>query len=143
MTTCLDNGVPDNHCPIDTRLNCLADADTRWAYHNAPYTLLESVLTNATGTSINTYTQTKLKSKTGMTGFWTFVGYDNVFFSKVRSMARFGLLIQNNCIWNTDTLLYDTAYIHQMTNTSQSPNLSCGYLWWLNGKSSYMLPNSQ
>jgi CubicO group peptidase (beta-lactamase class C family) len=143
MTSGLDDGVPDNHCTIDTCLNYLADAGTRWAYHNAPYTLLESVLTNATGQTINTYTYNKLKLKTGMTGAWTFVDYDNVFFSKVRSMARFGLLMQNNCIWNTDTLLYDTTYIHQMTNTSQSLNLSYGYLWWLNGKSSYMVPTSQ
>ena len=143
MTSGLDDGVPDNHCTIDTCLNYLADAGTRWAYHNAPYTLLESVLTSATGTPINTYTQTKLKTKTGMTGAWTYVDYDNVFVSKVRSMARFGLLIQNNCIWNTDTLLYDTTYIHQMTNTSQSLNLSYGYLWWLNGKASYMVPTLQ
>jgi CubicO group peptidase (beta-lactamase class C family) len=143
MTSGLDDGVPDNHCTIDTCLNYLADAGTRWAYHNAPYTLLESVLTNATGTTINQYTQTKLKSKTGMTGSWFNVDYDNVFFSKVRSMARYGLLMQNNCIWNTDTLLFDTAYINQMTNTSQSFNLSYGYLWWLNGKSSYMVPTSQ
>ncbi len=143
MTSGLDDGVPDNHCTIDTCLNYLTDAGTRWAYHNAPYTLLESVLTTATGQTINTYTYNKLKLKTGMTGAWTFVDYDNVFFSKVRSMARFGLLMQNNCIWNTDTLLYDTTYIHQMTNTSQSLNLSYGYLWWLNGKSSYMVPTSQ
>ena len=143
MTSGLDDGVPDNHCTIDTCLNYLADAGNRWAYHTAPYTLLESVLTTATGTPINTYTQTKLKTKTGITGAWTYVNYDNVFFSKVRSMARFGLLIQNNCIWNTDTLLYDTTYIHQMTSTSQSINLSYGYLWWLNGKSSYMVPTSQ
>lgn len=78
-----------------------------------------------------------------MTGVWAYVDYNNVFFSKVRSMARFGLLIQNNGIWNTDTLLHDTAYIHQMTNTSQNLNLSYGYLWWLNGKSSFMLPTSQ
>ena len=58
-------------------------------------------------------------------------------------MARFGLLMQNNCIWNNDTLLYDTSYVQQMTKTSQSLNLSYGYLWWLNGKSSYMLPTSQ
>ena len=143
MTSGLDDDVPDNHCTIDTCLNYLADAGTRWAYHNAPYTLLESVLTTATGQTINTYTYNKLKLKTGMTGAWTFVDYDNVFFSKVRSMARFGLLMQNNCIWNTDTLLYDTTYMHQMTNTSQSLNLSYGYLWWLNGKSSYMVPTSQ
>jgi CubicO group peptidase (beta-lactamase class C family) len=143
MTSGLDDGVPDNHCTLDTCLNYLAEAGTRWAYHNGPYTLLESVLTSATGTPINTYTQTKLKVKTGMTGSWAFVDYDNVFFSKLRSMARFGLLMQNNCIWNTDTLLHDTAYIHQMTNTSQNLNLSYGYLWWLNGKASYMLPTTQ
>lgn len=143
MTSGLDDGVPDNHCTIDTCLNYLADAGTRWAYHNAPYTLLERVLTTATGLPINTYTNTRLKSKTGMTGVWAYVDYNNVFFSKVRSMARFGLLIQNNGIWNTDTLLHDTAYIHQMTNTSQNLNLSYGYLWWLNGKSSFMLPTSQ
>lgn len=143
MTTGLDDGVPDNHCTLPVCLKYLADAGTRWAYHNAPYTLLENVLTTATGTSINTYTQTKLRSATGITGAWTFVDYDNVFFSKVRSMARFGLLMQNNCIWNGDTLLHDTAYVKQMTNTSQSNNLSYGYLWWLNGKTSYMLPTSQ
>ncbi len=143
MTTGLDDGVPDNHCTLDTCLNYLAEPGTRWAYHNAPYTLLESVLTNATGTSINAYTQSVLKAKTGMTGSWFFVGYDNVFFSKVRSMARFGLLIQNNCIWNTDTLLHDNTYISQMTNTSQNLNESYGYLWWLNGKSTYMLPTLQ
>ena len=68
MTTGLDDGVPDNHCTIDTCLSYLADAGTRWAYHNAPYTLLESVLTNATGSPINTYTQNKLKNATGMNG---------------------------------------------------------------------------
>ena len=88
MTSGLDDGVPDNHCIIDTCLNYLADEGTRWAYHNAPYTLLESVLTTATGTAINTYTQSELKRKTGMTGAWAYVDYDNVFFSKVRSHFR-------------------------------------------------------
>ncbi len=143
MTTGLDDGVPDNHCTLDTCLLYLADAGNRWAYHNAPYTLLENVLTTATGTNINSYTQTRLKNKTGITGSWLFVDYDNVFFSRVRSMARFGLLMQNDCVWNTDTLMYDTAYIRQMTATSQNINQAYGYLWWLNGKSSYMLPITQ
>ena len=143
MTSGLDDGVPDNHCTLDTCLNYLADAGTRWAYHNAPYTLMEKVLTSATKQTINKYTQSKLLSKTGMSGLWYTVDYDNVFFSKVRSMARFGLLLQNKCVWNTVTLLHDTAYINQMTNTSQSLNNSYGYLWWLNGKASYMVPGSQ
>ncbi len=143
MTTGLDDGVADNHCTIDSCLLYLADPGTRWAYHNAPYTLLESVLTNATGTNINSYTTSRLKNATGMSGLWFTVDFDNVYFSTARSMARYGLLIQNKCIWNTDTLLYDTAYINQMTNTSQALNYSYGYLWWLNGKQSYMVPTLQ
>ena len=143
MTTGLDDGVTDNHCTIDTCLKFMAPAGTRWAYHNAPYTLLEKVLTTATSQNINVYTQTALKNKTGITGAWFTVDYDNVFFSKARSMARFGLLSQNKCSWNTDTLIRDTGYVNQQYKTSQSLNNSYGYLWWLNGKSSYMIPGSQ
>ncbi len=143
MTSGLDDGVADNHCILDTCLTYLADAGTRWAYHNAPYSLLERVLTTATGTPINTYTLSKLKSLTGITGAWQTLDYDNVFFSKVRSMARFGLLAQNKFTWNSTPLLSDTLYINQMTNTSQPFNASYGYLWWLNGKSSYMAPTTQ
>jgi len=143
MTTGLNDGVKDNHCTLDTCLTYLAQPGARWAYHNAPYTLLEKVITTATKKAINTYTNEKLKQKTGITGVWAFSGYDNVFYSKVRSMARFGLLMQNNGIWNVDTLLRDTAYMRQMTTTSQQKNLSYGYLWWLNGKNSYMVPTLQ
>ena len=143
MTTGLDDGVPDNHCLIDTCLKFKADAGKRWAYHNAPYTLLEKVLTSASGQPINTFTQQKLKNQTGITGSWFTLDYDNVYFSRVRSMARFGLLIQNKGIWNKDTLLRDGEYFKQMTTTSQNINLSYGYLWWLNGKPSYMVPTLQ
>jgi CubicO group peptidase (beta-lactamase class C family) len=143
MTSGLDEAVPDDDCTIDTCLQCIAPAGTRWAYHNAPYTLLEEVVSNATGQSYNTYTQNKLEQQTGMNGFWLTVGFNNVYFSNARSMARFGILIQNKCIWNQDTLLDDTAYVNQMTSTSQNLNLSYGYLWWLNGKASYMVPGLQ
>ncbi len=143
MSTGLDDGVPDNHCTDNTCLLYKAAAGTRWAYHNAPYTLLEKVLEAATGQNINVYTQLVLKNKTGITGTWLTFGYDNVFYSKPRSMARFGLLYQNNCIWGTDSLLKDTSYIRLSLNTSQAYNNSYGYLWWLNGKSSFMVPGSQ
>lgn len=103
MTSGLDDGVPDKHCKLDTCLNCLADARSCWAYHNAPYTLLEKVLMSATGQPINTYTQQKLKVPTAITGSWITVDYDNIFVSKARSMARYGLLIQNKGVWNTNT----------------------------------------
>lgn len=143
MTTGLNDGVPDNHCTTDTCLQYLTDAATRWAYHNGPYSLLHNIISTATGQTVNNYMQSKLKTPTGITGIWAVSGYDHVYYSKPRSMARYGLLVQNNFIWNNDTLLHDTAYIRQMTNTSQNLNKSYGYLWWLNGKSSYMLPTTQ
>lgn len=143
MTSGLDDGVSDNHCLTPECLVYKATPGTRWAYHNAPYTLLEKVIENATSTNINLYTHSKLKSKIGMNGAWVTIGSDNVYYSNARSMARFGLLMQNKCIWENDTLLRDTAYINAALNTSQQINKSYGYLWWLNGKGSYMLPTLQ
>ena len=143
MSTGLDDGVVDNHCTTASCLQYKANPGTRWAYHNAPYTLLEKVLENATSSNINLYTQAKLKSKTGITGLWAMVESDNVFFSTARSMARYGLLMQQKCVWKTDTLLRDKDYIDAMTVPSQQLNKSYGYLWWLNGQANYMLPTVQ
>ncbi len=142
MTSGLDDGVADVDCTLPSCLDYLSDAGTRWAYHNAPYTLLDDVLQSATTVNLNTYTQLKLKNPTGMTGTWTTIDYNNVFFSTVRSMARFGLLIQGNGIWNGNQLI-NPNYFSEMVNTSQNLNKSYGYLWWLNGKPNYMLPTTQ
>ena len=143
MTSGLDDDVPDNHCYIDSCLIYKADAGTRWAYHNAPYTLLDRVIENATSKTFAGYFTTKIRSKIGMNGIWLKLDYDNVYFSTPRSMARYGLLVLNHGKWNTDPVLADTNYFNQMVSTSQNLNLSYGYLWWLNGKTSYRLPESQ
>ncbi len=41
MTTGLDDGVPDVDCMLPSCMIYKADAGTRWAYHNAPYTILD------------------------------------------------------------------------------------------------------
>ncbi|MFY7667674.1 MAG: serine hydrolase [Crocinitomicaceae bacterium] len=143
MTSGLDDGVPDHYCTLDTCLNYMADPGTRWAYHNGPYTLLDGVIENATGLTLNNYTTQKLKNPTGMTGAFFSVGYNNVFFSTARSMARFGSLILNKGNWNGNQIMTDTAYFNDMVNTSQNLNKSYGYLWWLNGKQSFMVPSLQ
>jgi CubicO group peptidase (beta-lactamase class C family) len=143
MTTGLDDGVDEPNCTLDTCLVYLADAGTRWAYHNAPYTLLDSVMEAATGRSLNLFLNQQLQSKTGMTGAYVQVDYNNVHFSIPRSMARFGLLALNKGKWDQTVVMNDTAYFNAMTNTSQNINLSYGYLWWLNGKASYRLPQTQ
>ncbi|MFM7725488.1 MAG: serine hydrolase domain-containing protein, partial [Flavobacteriales bacterium] len=100
MTTGLDDGVADVYCTDDTCLRYLADPGTRWAYHNGPYTLLDGVLQTATGRTINQYFNQKVSVFTGITGAYFPSGYNNVFVSKPRSMARFGLLMLNRGIWD-------------------------------------------
>jgi CubicO group peptidase (beta-lactamase class C family) len=78
-----------------------------------------------------------------MDGFWLWVDYNHVYFSKARSMARFGLAMLNNSVWQNDTLLLDQQYMYDMVHPSQDINQSYGYLWWLNNGPSYMLPTSQ
>ena len=143
MTSGLDDGVADKDCTIDTCLKYLSPPGNRWAYHNAPYTLLDGVIQQSTGLSINQFFQTRIASVTGMTGAYYPIGYNNVFVSTPRSLARFGLLIQNKGIWNQTGVLTDTNYFYQMTHSSQNLNLAYGYLWWLNGGPTFMVPGSQ
>lgn len=143
MTTGLDDATGDADNTTPSALLYKADAGTRWAYHNAPYTLLQKVVSKATGQSFNTYFDAKLKNKTGMDGQWITSGYENVYWSTPRSMARFGLLMLAKAAWNGTDLLVDSAYYNASINTSQRLNLSYGYLWWLNGKASGMVPQSQ
>ena len=143
MTSGLDDGVADPYC---TDPNCLvysADAGTRWAYHNGPYTLLDGVLEGATGQTLNGLVFSALKQPTGMDGFFFQSGYNNVYLSTARSMARFGILMQNGGNWNGNQLMTDANYFQEMITPSQNLNNSYGYLWWLNGQSSYMIPQAQ
>ncbi len=142
MTSGLDD-ITDFYCTDPACLTYVADAGTRWAYHNAPYTLLDSVIESATGTDLNTWVYQKIGSKIGMTGLYVQSGYNTIFVSKPRAMARFGLLLSQNGYWNGTEVLNDPTYLNAMRTPSQNLNNSYGYLTWLNGQSSFMLPQSQ
>ncbi|WP_462220337.1 serine hydrolase domain-containing protein [Ferruginibacter sp.] len=140
MTTGLDDGVPDQDCTTPACLIYKADAGTRWAYHNAPYHLVHDVMATASGKTWNAYCKEKLFDKIGMpNALWI----NHIMWCTTREGARFGSLILSKGKWNGTTLLNDAAYFDAMTNTSQNYNLSYGYLWWLNGKSSTMVPGYQ
>lgn len=143
MTSGMDDGVADNHCTDPACLIYLALPGTRWAYHNAPYTLLDGVIENATGKDFTDYFNSRLRDPIGMDGFWSYIDYDHVYFSTARSMSRFGLLILGESKWEESEILNDPEYFSAMINTSQDLNLSYGYLWWLNGKTSLMVPGLQ
>lgn len=70
-----------------------------------------------------------------MDGRWVPLGYNNVYWSTARDMARFGLLTLNKGIWEANQAVYTEGYYEQMVNSAQELNPSYGYLWWLNGKS--------
>lgn len=140
MTTGLDYGVSNSDC---TEPNCLqykADAGTQWFYHNAPYTLLESVVSVSANQSYNDFTDEKIESKIGMNGTWLHTGDNNVYWSTARDAARFGLLMLNRGDWDKAEVMTDKNYFNSMVNSSQNLNPSYGYLCWLNGKSSIIFP---
>ncbi len=130
-------------CTDPECLTYVADAGSRWAYHNGPYTLLQSVVANATGIEWSNYFNARLRDKIGMDGFWFNADPNSIFYSTARSMARFGLLNLNNGVWDGETILGDTQFKSDIRNTSQNLNKAYGYLWWLNGKDSYRAPALQ
>ncbi len=141
MTSGLDYTVDNSFCTLPECLLCLNSPGTEWFYHNAVYTLLDKVIENATGKNYNTYTRNAITNKLGMNGFWLRTGDNNLYWSTPRSMARFGLMALAGGKWDGETIINE-EYFNQMTNTSQEINESYGYLWWLNGKSSFRLPST-
>jgi CubicO group peptidase (beta-lactamase class C family) len=143
MTTGLNDGVIDDDCTESDCLEYLADAGSRWSYHNAPYTLLDSVMQMATGMTLNTWCFQNVAQPIGMQGLWLNIDYNNVYFSNARSMARYGLLLLAEGVWDGNDLLQDEQYFYDMTHVSQPLNEGYGYLTWLNNTDSFMFPESQ
>lgn len=140
MTSGLNDALGDDVSPAN--LQYVADAGTRWAYHNV-YVKLQDVVAQATGQTWTNYFNTKLRDKIGMTGgAWIQNDGLSVYWSTTRNMARFGLLALNKGKWEENQIV-PTNYMQNATSTSQNINLAYGYLWWLNGKTSYHLPQSQ
>ncbi|MBU2928553.1 serine hydrolase domain-containing protein [Winogradskyella psychrotolerans] len=139
MTSGLDDTLGDDVSP--SNLQYVADAGSRWAYHNV-YVKLQDVVAASSNTTWDDYFNTNLRDKIGMTGNWVDLLGLSVYFSDTRSMARFGLLTYANGKWEDEQIVSEN-YISAATNTSQDVNLAYGYLWWLNGKSSYHLPQTQ
>jgi CubicO group peptidase (beta-lactamase class C family) len=140
MTSGLNDALGDDVSP--SNLQYVANAGTRWAYHNV-YVKLQDVVAASTGQTWTNYFNTKLRDKIGMTGgAWIQDGGLSVYGSTTRNMARFGLLALNKGKWET-TQVVPQVYMENASATSQNINLAYGYLWWLNGKASYHMPQSQ
>ena len=126
---------------IKSNITYVADAGTRWAYSNI-FQKLTDVVAEASNQDFEAYFNTKLKNKIGMDGRWNFGTIFTIYHSTARSMARFGILALNKGKWNTEQVVNED-FFSASTTTSQAINPSYGYMWWLNGKPKFMLPNDQ
>ena len=50
---------------------------------------------------------------------WIQLNNSDIYYSTARDMARFGLLILNEGVWDEEFILNDTNYFSNMVNTSQ------------------------
>ncbi|MBJ2176308.1 serine hydrolase [Aureibaculum sp. A20] len=139
MTSGLNDTLGDDVSPEN--LKYVSDAGTRWAYHNV-YVKLQDIIATASKQTYAAYFNTKLRDRIGMTGNWITLGNNSVYWSNTRSMARFGLLSLNYGNWDGSQIV-NKNYFQKAVSTSQTINQSYGYLWWLNGKSNYHLPQTQ
>jgi CubicO group peptidase (beta-lactamase class C family) len=138
----MTSGIDDTkQLVIKSNLNYVADAGTRWAYGNV-FQKLTDVVANSSNKPFETYFNEKLKNRISMDGYWNFGTIFTIYHSTTRSMARFGLLALNTGKWNNEQIVNESFFKDAVTS-SQAINPSYGYLWWLNGKSKYMIPNEQ
>ncbi len=126
---------------IKSNLTYLADAGSRWSYHNVFQKLMD-VVEKASSQTYETYFESKLADKIGMEGFWDNGIIFRIYNSNTRSMARFGLLALNKGKWQNEQIIPET-FFRTSIESSQNINPSYGYLWWLNGKEKFMVPGAQ
>lgn len=124
-----------------SNLTYVADAGTRWAYANVFQKLMD-VVTVSTGRDFRDYFNDKLRNRIGMEGQWNFGPVFKIYHSNARSMARFGLLALHKGNWAGQQVVQED-YFNESTRTSQPMNPSYGYMWWLNGKESFIPPGTQ
>ncbi|MEB2775126.1 serine hydrolase [Algoriphagus sp. D3-2-R+10] len=138
----MTSGIDDSkQLVIKSNLTYLADAGSRWSYHNVFQKLMD-VVGEASGEGFEPFFGSRLKNKIGMDGFWSNGLIFKIYHSSTRSMAKFGLLALNKGMWMEEQVIEETFFT-QCINTSQNLNPSYGYLWWLNGKNQFMLPGGQ
>lgn len=130
---------------LDDSLRHVDAPGTRFYYNNPAYYQLFGIVEAATGVGFDQYVQTRLASRIGMGRTITFANTDTgepgfIFACSARDFARFGSLILQHGRWDGETVLRDSAYHAAARRWSNTDNKAYGYLWWLNGSSSYRTP---
>jgi CubicO group peptidase (beta-lactamase class C family) len=139
MSSGLDDNTSNPFCNEPSCLTYKAEPGTRWAYNTGVYSLLIKIIEKITGQDYNLFISKNIGIPTGMKGLWI-SAQGELYITKVQTMARFGLLILNHGVWANNDILQDSNYFQAMVNTSQPMNQAYGFLWWLNGKQTFMVP---
>jgi len=105
--------------------------------------VLERVLKNATGMTIEAYADAHLWSRIGMAGSWEHdrsenpTAYANAL-ATCRDHARFGYLYLRGGRWAGGDQVVPSAWVSQALTPSQEFNRAYGFLFWLNGQTPAM-----
>jgi CubicO group peptidase (beta-lactamase class C family) len=116
-----------------------APPGSAWTYHNGAVQVLERVIRNATGMTLDAYAERHLWSRIGMTGSWARDPSDNPTayanaLSTCRDHARFGYLYLRGGRWAGGDEVVPAGWVAQALRPSQEFNRAYGYLFWLNGQ---------
>ncbi len=137
---------------LDDLLNLEAEPGTKWRYTNHAYHQVRRMLESAAGRGIEAMSYEWLWTPIGVTSarWYARPGMADPkgkalwgLTISARDMARFGLLIQAGGLWKDRPVVSDTPYLEAALKPSQALNPSYGYLWWLNGQGSHVLPPSR
>ncbi len=130
---------------LDDSLKFVALPGNRFYYNNPAYYQLFGVVSEASGQSVTAASKALLFDRIGMaTANWRLnidMGEPGLILScSARDMARYGLLALNRGRWNGTQILADSAWFATAWRQAPPDNAGYGYLWWLNGSSTYRLP---
>ena len=128
-----------------------AEPGAFWRYNTNAYAKTVPVLETATGKDIATLTREWLTEPIGMRETrwaprpWVRPNADANrigLATSARDLARFGLLILAQGIWDGAAVLENNALLRELLEPSQDLNPAYGLLWWLNGQERYLRPGA-
>lgn len=135
--------LADDHTTFAVDLAAAEAPGAGWTYHNGGVQVLERVLKNATGMTIEAYAEEHLWSRIGMAGSWERdpsenpTAYANAL-ATCRDHARFAYLYLRGGRWAGGAEVVPPAWVGQALSPSQEFNRAYGYLFWLNGQTPAM-----
>ena len=120
---------------------------THWEYQQSTCTLLLDVLQHAVGRDVQAWAQDELFGPIGIQpGAWSWErdraghteGWAHLHMSN-RDFARLGQLVLRRGVWNGRRLIA-RSYLRAALHPNRT-NGAYGYLWWLNGGRSWVMPS--